>query len=156
MRQLRPQCQQVDGLAPLPRPARGGCPAPARRGPPPHGRASPQRARRPLPRAARQHRRRAAVRTPAGRTLEVVEAGAPDGPVVVKHHGTPGSGRFYRSEVESAEERGLRLVTYSRPGYGGSTAHTGRDIASAASDVTAILDGLRVERFATYGWAGRG
>ena len=47
------------------------------------------------------------MRTPDGRTLELVEAGAPDGPVIVKHHGTPGSGRFHRSEVESAEELSL-------------------------------------------------
>jgi pimeloyl-ACP methyl ester carboxylesterase len=96
------------------------------------------------------------VRTPDGRTLEVVEAGAPDGPVVVKHHGTPGSGRFHRSEVESAEERGLRLVAYSRPGYAGSSPHRGRDAASAAADVAAILDALGVERFATYGASGGG
>ncbi len=92
------------------------------------------------------------METPDGRTLEVVEAGAPDGPVVVKHHGTPGSGLFQRSEVESAQARGLRLVTYSRPGYGGSAPNRDRDVASAAADVAAILDGLGVERFATYGW----
>jgi pimeloyl-ACP methyl ester carboxylesterase len=96
------------------------------------------------------------VRTPDGRTLEVVEAGAPDGPVVVKHHGTPGSGRFYRSEVESAEARGLRLIAYSRPGYAGSTPHRDRDAASAAADVAAILEEVGVERFATYGWSGGG
>jgi pimeloyl-ACP methyl ester carboxylesterase len=96
------------------------------------------------------------VRTPDGRTLEVVEAGAPDGPVVVAHHGTPGSGRFYRTEVESARERGLRLVTYSRPGYAGSEPNRDRDIASAAADVAAILDALGVERFATYGTSGGG
>jgi pimeloyl-ACP methyl ester carboxylesterase len=96
------------------------------------------------------------VRPPDGRSLEVVEAGVPEGPVVVKHHGTPGAGRFHRSEVESAEERGLRLVTYSRPGYGGSAPHRDRDVASAATDVAAILDGLGVERFATYGWSGGG
>ena len=96
------------------------------------------------------------MRTPDGRTLEVVEAGAPDGPVVVAHHGTPGSGRFYRTEVESAQERGLRLITYSRPGYAGSSPHRDRDAASAAADVAAILDGLGVERFATYGTSGGG
>jgi len=96
------------------------------------------------------------VRTPDGRTLEVVEAGAPDGPVVVAHHGTPGSGRFYRSEVESAQERGLRLITYSRPGYAGSSPKPGRDIAAAAADEAAILDSLGVERFATYGTSGGG
>ena len=96
------------------------------------------------------------MRTPDGRTLEVVEAGAPDGPVVVAHHGTPGSGRFYRTEVESAQERGLRLITYSRPGYAGSSPHRDRDAASAAADVAAILDALGVERFATYGTSGGG
>ncbi len=96
------------------------------------------------------------METPDGRTLEVVKAGAPDGPVVVKHHGTPGSGLFQRSEVESAQARGLRLVTYSRPGYGGSAPHRDRDVASAAADVAAILDALGVERFATYGWSGGG
>jgi pimeloyl-ACP methyl ester carboxylesterase len=96
------------------------------------------------------------VKTPDGRTLEVVEAGAPEGPVVVAHHGTPGSGRFYRSEVESAQERGLRLIAYSRPGYAGSTPQPGRDIAAAAADVAAILDSLGVERFATYGTSGGG
>jgi pimeloyl-ACP methyl ester carboxylesterase len=96
------------------------------------------------------------VRTPDGRTLEVVEAGAPDGPVVVAHHGTPGSGRLYRAEVESAQERGLRLISYSRPGYAGSAPHRDRDVASAAADVAAILDALGVERFATYGTSGGG
>jgi pimeloyl-ACP methyl ester carboxylesterase len=96
------------------------------------------------------------VRTPDGRTLEVVEAGAPDGPVVVAHHGTPGSGRLYRTEVESARERGLRLIAYSRPGYAGSTPHRDRDVASAAADVAAILDALGIERFATYGTSGGG
>jgi pimeloyl-ACP methyl ester carboxylesterase len=96
------------------------------------------------------------VRTLDGRELEVVEAGAPDGPVLVAHHGTPGSGRFHRAEVESAVGRGLRLVTYSRPGYAGSSPHRDRDVASAAADVAAILDSLGAERFATYGWSGGG
>ncbi len=94
--------------------------------------------------------------TPDGRTLEVVELGAPDGPVLVAHHGTPGAGRLYRSEVESAERRGLRLIAYDRPGYGGSTPHPERSVADAAGDVAAILDALGVERFATYGWSGGG
>jgi pimeloyl-ACP methyl ester carboxylesterase len=96
------------------------------------------------------------VRTPDGRTLEVVEAGAPDGPVVVAHHGSPGSARFYRPEVASAQERGLRLITYSRPGFAGSTPQRDRDVASAAADVAAILDALGVDRFATYGTSGGG
>jgi hypothetical protein len=53
--------------------------------------------------------------TPDGRTLAVVEVGAPDGPALVADHRTPSAGRLYRSEVESAERRGLRLIAYDLP-----------------------------------------
>jgi pimeloyl-ACP methyl ester carboxylesterase len=96
------------------------------------------------------------VTTPDGRTLRVVEAGAPDGPVVLAHHGTPGSGEIFRIERESAEQLGLRLVAYDRPGYGASTRQEGRSVADAAGDVAALFDQLGVERFATYGVSGGG
>src|SRR5215218_4473096 len=96
------------------------------------------------------------VTTGDGRTLAVVEAGAADGPVVLSQHGTPGSGRLYRAEVEGAERLGLRLLAYSRPGYGASSPNQGRSIADAATDVAAIMDALDAERFATYGWSGGG
>ena len=100
--------------------------------------------------------RRRDVTTSDGRTLAVLEYGAPDGPVVVSHHGTPGVGAFFRAEREAADARGLRLVAYDRPGYGGSTPQTGRTVAGAAADVAAILDAAGVERFATYGESGGG
>jgi pimeloyl-ACP methyl ester carboxylesterase len=100
--------------------------------------------------------RRVNVATPDGRTLSVVEAGAPDGPVVITHHGTPGSGAAFRLEQESAEQRGLRLVAYDRAGYGGSTRKEGRNVADVAADVAAILDAIGAERFATYGVSGGG
>jgi pimeloyl-ACP methyl ester carboxylesterase len=96
------------------------------------------------------------VTTADGRTLRVLEAGASDGPVVVVHHGTPGARPLYRSELESAEERGLRLIAYDRPGYGGSTPAPGRRVVDAAADVAAILDALGVARFGTYGGSGGG
>ncbi|SRR5581483_7452656 len=94
--------------------------------------------------------------TADGRTLRFLEAGAPDGPVVVMQHGTPGAGLLFRSDLESAERLGLRLVAYDRPGYGGSSPHPGRSVADAARDVAAILDELGAERFATYGVSGGG
>jgi pimeloyl-ACP methyl ester carboxylesterase len=96
------------------------------------------------------------VPTPDGRTLRVLEVGDPGGPVVVAHHGTPGARLPYRLAVESAQERGLRLVAYDRPGYGGSTPAPGRSVADAAADVVTILDALGVDRFATYGGSGGG
>ena len=96
------------------------------------------------------------IGTPDGRTLEVLAAGVADGPVLVAHHGTPSSGRLFRADTESAERLGLRLVTYSRPGYASSTPRPGRSVADAAEDVAAILEALGVERFATYGVSGGG
>ena len=96
------------------------------------------------------------VTTPDGRTLAVLEAGNPGGAAVVAHHGTPGLGRLYRTELESADALGLRLIAYDRPGYGGSSPQPGRSIADCAGDVATILDALGVERFATYGTSGGG
>jgi pimeloyl-ACP methyl ester carboxylesterase len=100
--------------------------------------------------------RRHEVYTADGRTLYVVDAGALDGRCLVVHHGTPSSAALFRTEVESAVERGLRLLAYDRPGYGGSSPHTGRSVAGAAGDVAAILDALGVGHFATYGFSGGG
>ena len=41
-------------------------------------------------------------------------------------------------------ERGIRWVSYDRPGYGGSTPHPGRDVASAAADVASVADALGI------------
>ena len=96
------------------------------------------------------------VTTPDGRTLAVAEHGVPDGPVVLGHHGTPGSKTLDRSEREAADALGLRLLSYDRPGYGGSSPRTGRSVADVTEDVVAILDALGVARFATYGGSGGG
>ena len=44
----------------------------------------------------------------------------------------------------TAEELGIRWVSYDRPGYGGSTAYPGRDLASAATHVSSIADALGI------------
>src|SRR5215217_9371679 len=80
------------------------------------------------------------VTTPDGRTLSLLEEGAPDGPVLLGQHGTPGSGALYRSEIAGAERLGVRLLAYSRPGYARSSPRPGRSVAAA--DVEAILDAL--------------
>jgi pimeloyl-ACP methyl ester carboxylesterase len=91
-----------------------------------------------------------------GRQLRVLEDGDPDGAMVLLHHGTPGAGRIHPPWAEDAAARGLRLVTYDRPGYGDSARDPGRTIASAAADAAAIADALGAERFATWGTSGGG
>jgi len=91
-----------------------------------------------------------------GRPLRVLEDGDPDGAMVLLHHGTPGAGRIHPPWAADAAERGLRLVTYDRPGYGESARDPGRTVASAAADAAAIADALGAERFATWGTSGGG
>ena len=72
------------------------------------------------------------------------------------HHGTPGAAVVYLPAVATAARHDLRLVTYSRPGYGRSTAKPGRTVGDAADDVAAILDTLGAGPFVTIGWSGGG
>jgi pimeloyl-ACP methyl ester carboxylesterase len=92
----------------------------------------------------------------SGRTLAVLEAGDESDHAVVAVHGTPGSGLLWRGLVEDAEARGMRLLAYDRPGYGGSDAHPGRTVADAAGDIAAIADALGIDRFAVEGGSGGG
>jgi pimeloyl-ACP methyl ester carboxylesterase len=91
-----------------------------------------------------------------GRTLHVYDDGDPNGVAVVAHHGTPSCGRLYDGHVDDARARGIRLIAYDRPGYGGSSAQPGRSVGDAAADVAELLDALDVDRFATWGHSGGG
>jgi len=91
-----------------------------------------------------------------GRTLRVLEGGDPHGQPVFVLHGTPGSRLLYRKHVEDAARRGLRLIGYDRPGYGGSTPMRGRRVVDAAHDVLAIAEELSLDRFAVWGHSGGG
>jgi pimeloyl-ACP methyl ester carboxylesterase len=90
------------------------------------------------------------------RTLTVHEEGAPDGPVILFHHGTPQAGGGMPRWADDARERGARLIAYDRPGYGGSTPAPGRTVGDAAADVAGLMDALDVERFVTWGISGGG
>ena len=80
-----------------------------------------------------------------GRRLDVRTSGPEDGPVLVFFHGTPGSAVIDRSVVEPAHERGLRVVSWSRPGYGDSTRQPGRRVVDIVSDTAEVLTALDVE-----------
>ncbi|KQR17456.1 alpha/beta fold hydrolase [Cellulomonas sp. Leaf334] len=97
------------------------------------------------------------VTSPDGRTLRTYDVPVDD-PVltVVWHHGTPNVGTPPEPLLPASAARRIRWVSYDRPGYGGSTPHPGRDIASAAGDVAAIADALGLSRFAVLGHSGGG
>jgi pimeloyl-ACP methyl ester carboxylesterase len=91
-----------------------------------------------------------------GRVVRVHDSGDPDGatPTVVWHHGSPQTGALLAPVLAATSALGMRLVSYGRAGYGGSTPLPGRDVASAASDVRQIVDRLGVDRFAVMGASG--
>ena len=94
-----------------------------------------------------------------GRTLHIYDTSA-DGAdtrlVVFWHHGTPNIGAPPEPLLPATAPHGIRWVSYDRPGYGGSTPHPGRDVASAAADVSSIADALGIGRFAVMGHSGGG
>ena len=96
------------------------------------------------------------IELPDGRYLDVDVSGPDDGMPLVFHHGTPGSVRQFRTIQRAAHDRGLRLVTFSRPGYGDSTRQPGRRTVDAAADVAAVLSHLDAPRCVVAGWSGGG
>jgi pimeloyl-ACP methyl ester carboxylesterase len=96
------------------------------------------------------------VHTADGRALAVEDGGDPAGRPVLVHTGTPNSRHLYGPNVADATERGLRLIGYDRPGYGGSSPQPGRTVADCASDVAAICAELGIDRLATWGISGGG
>jgi pimeloyl-ACP methyl ester carboxylesterase len=90
------------------------------------------------------------------RNVEVLVEGPDSGPVLIFHDGTPTAAVPFPPLSSPAAERGLRTVTFSRPGYAASTPQPGRSVASVVADTAAILDTLDEERFLTIGWSGGG
>lgn len=93
---------------------------------------------------------------PDGRVLDLSVSGPTDGEVLVYVHGTPGCAMVPESIARAAAARGLRCVSWSRPGYGGSTRHAGRVVADFAVDAGAVLDHLGIDRAYAAGWSGGG
>jgi pimeloyl-ACP methyl ester carboxylesterase len=100
--------------------------------------------------------KRTTLRLADGRGLDLYESGPPGGQVLVFHHGTPGSCVPFRALVDAAHRLGLRFVTTSRAGYGGSTRHPGRSVVDVVADTAAVLDAVGAERCLVAGWSGGG
>ena len=75
---------------------------------------------------------------------------------LVYHSGTPAAAVWFPQLADAVSKAGLKLVTYSRPGYASSTPMPGRSVADAAGDVTGILDALDADQFVALGWSGGG
>jgi pimeloyl-ACP methyl ester carboxylesterase len=75
---------------------------------------------------------------------------------LVFHVGSPCAAVLLPHITEAAAQRGIRIVTYSRGGYGGSTRSPGRTVAEEARNTAALADHLGIATFHVAGWSGRG
>jgi pimeloyl-ACP methyl ester carboxylesterase len=66
---------------------------------------------------------------------------------LVFHVGTPSAAVLFPHMTEAAARRGIRIATYSRGGYGGSTRSPGRVVAQEAHNTAALADHLGIETF---------
>src|SRR5262245_40220682 len=96
------------------------------------------------------------IELPDGRSLDLWLAGPPDGEPLVFHHGTPGAGLPFAQHLREMTQRGLRYISWSRPGYGSSSRRAGRTVGDDADDAVAVLDHLGIERAWIIGWSGGG
>ena len=85
-----------------------------------------------------------------GRTIAYAEWGDPAGPPVVLLHGAPGS-RLFHPDLTATDASGVRLITFDRPGFGGSDRREGRELIDTPSDVAQLADHLGLDRFALVG-----
>jgi pimeloyl-ACP methyl ester carboxylesterase len=94
---------------------------------------------------------------PDGRLLDVFLDGPEAGTPLVYHMGTPSAGGpTFPPLVDALAGRDLRYVSFSRPGYGGSTRWPGRSVADVVEDTAAVLDAIGADRCHVIGWSGGG
>ena len=99
------------------------------------------------------------VESADGRTLEVLISGPDDGLPLLFHWGTPQGAVPFGILERPAVARNLRVVSYSRPGYGASSPRreeAAATVADDAADAAAVLDHLGLHGFVTLGWSGGG
>ena len=99
------------------------------------------------------------VLLPDGRSLAVHDSDDPAGGAaltIVWHNGSPHTGALLEPVVAAAATRLIRVISYARPSYDGSSPRPGRTVADGAADVLAIADALGLDRFAVMGASGGG
>lgn len=92
--------------------------------------------------------------TAVGTSLAYATYGDPEGTPVVFLHGTPGS-RLLGGVLDSAaRDRGVRVLSPDRPGYGHSELPDGLRLTSAGWIVEALADAVDAARLAVVGFSG--
>ncbi|HEV8403877.1 MAG TPA: alpha/beta hydrolase [Candidatus Limnocylindrales bacterium] len=91
---------------------------------------------------------------PDGRIVAWSESGVAGGRPILRVPGTPGSRLTLRADRSAWLERGLRVITTERPGFGASSRLGGRSFIEHSDDTAAILDELGIDTLPVYGGSG--
>jgi pimeloyl-ACP methyl ester carboxylesterase len=93
--------------------------------------------------------------TVGDRVLRIRDSGDAHAPAILYFHGTPGSRLDLRFGEDILSRQGVRIISFDRPGYGGST-EAAFGLTSVARDALSIADSLGLGAFATLGQSGGG
>jgi pimeloyl-ACP methyl ester carboxylesterase len=93
------------------------------------------------------------IEIPGGRRLAYSEWGDASGRPVVLAHRSPGSRLFDPGPDATA---GVRLITFDRPGYGGTSPVADPSYSAAAEDLSTLVESLDLTDLALIGWSGGG
>ncbi len=91
-----------------------------------------------------------------GRQLEVRVSGPEGALPLLFLHATPGAAAPVRAIERAVHERGMRMVTFARAGYGASTRLRGRRVVDVVPDAAAVLEHLGAGSCLVAGWSGGG
>jgi pimeloyl-ACP methyl ester carboxylesterase len=87
------------------------------------------------------------------RVLRIRDTGEVHTPPIVYFHGTPGSRLDLAFGEELVSRQSVRIISFDRPGYGGST-EAAFGLSSVARDALSIADSLGLGAFTTLGLSG--
>ena len=93
---------------------------------------------------------------PGGRRLGYREFGDRQGRPLLYCHGMPGSRLEPAVFADAAARRGLRVISFDRPGYGRTSALGARRAGDEVADVRALVNELGLATFHVLGFSGGG
>jgi pimeloyl-ACP methyl ester carboxylesterase len=94
------------------------------------------------------------MQLPDGRTLAFAEYGSAEGNVLVACQGYPGSRLEAVAFSTHAAQAHVRVISLDRPGFGRSSFQDHRSFLDWPTDLLALMERLRVDRFAIVGVSG--
>ena len=98
----------------------------------------------------------AEIKKSNNKIIEILDNEVQSDKAIIFHHGTPGDASLWQPWLDTAATFGMRAISYSRAGYGRSARNLGRTVFSNNTDISEILDSLKISRFISIGWSGGG